>query len=200
MAQPHNREMLNGNSETLRPLLASIAALRTAYTSVTVDRIPECDRKLDRVVALLAVQRVRVTLDGMLSDQPGDTRRLDAMKIRDEQIRKETELCSLFGYDEREVKRYIRRTRAAATAASELPKITSCDDLMECLTVSHERLKTSLRGSGRWISGYRATRRARKDAQKRLFFIGAIIADALWIPLFQLSFSLGRFGLAEAVK
>jgi hypothetical protein len=52
--------------------------------------------------------------------------------------------------------------------------------------------------TGSWLSRRRAHKRVRREAQDRLFCIGAIIADTMKSNLFNLSLAVALVGLSQA--
>jgi hypothetical protein len=194
MARRSTAVFANENSQSVDTVLRFVKELRLGYESAP-DGIENCDQIVTRIRGLLRNEEVRRILNAMLAEQ-GETRPGLVLEQGD-WLEEEAKLGSVFGYSPSEVKRYVRRIRKEAGLATLRVEISNVEDLIRQLEALHAQTKQGMAPTGSWFSRWRALRRVRRQAQDRLFYIGAIIADTMKSNLFNLSYTVALVGLSQ---
>jgi hypothetical protein len=112
-------------------------------------------------------------------------------------VKREAELGRHFGYSPREVRGYVRRARAALASQEEAHDIANTDELARHLERLHEEITRGVSTEGRIWSRWRSARRAREEAEDRLFAVGVLVADSARRVLYDLSYAIAVMGLRQ---
>jgi len=149
-----------------------------------------CFREL---LSLLCSSESRHALDQELM-----TRRWKVTALADDDlIEREAALGEDFGYDRREVLGNVRRARELIATGEHPPDIADTTQLVGYLEWLHEQTMSALGEKWPWWSRRRNARRVCSVAEKRLFGIGVLVADAGRRTLFDLSYMLAVSALRE---
>jgi hypothetical protein len=194
----------NASRDVMLPLLADIAELRQAYESAPATMV-RCEDLVRTVSGRLKKDAVCRALDQLLTDEQRQ-RALAAspVTVSEADLEDEIKLAADFGYSGKDVKRYVRRASRERPATHQRD-IANTEDLIRELRALHDRAEQEMTATGgpvrrlrhpiQHVSREGALKRAREDAQHRLYCIGTIIADVMIRDLFAISYAVGSLGL-----
>lgn len=183
----------NENGRSVLPVLGRVDRLRRAYSDATSENMAASDDAVRELIALLSEPATALVIDAELARRRPWAELTEVFRDR-ELVKREAELARSFGFKPREVKRYIKRARDAG-AAPPVADIGSVAELLELIKAVHADLREALPAEGWPWKTWLPARRARAEADARVFAIGAIVADTMRRPLFDLSYAVGVTGL-----
>jgi hypothetical protein len=191
----------------MMPLLQEVEELKKAYQSApaTLDR---CERLVSSISGRLRTKQVSRALDALLKDEHerGSTHTL--VNVQQSDLEDEIELAADFGYSRKDVKDYVRRVRQESQPAHRRP-IVGTGDLVRELKALQAQAKEDMAKLSwepkpwhlvRITKRARDLRRAREDAQYRLYCVTTIIADGMSSDLFDTSYAVGTSGLVYVIR
>jgi hypothetical protein len=178
-----------GNRD-LQLVLRCVDELRAEFRRVRPGKLAGTRRAKSQLVSALRRDAAKAAVEEALRDLRADPHETLATRATErELVALEAELGRDYGYKPQEVKGFVKRARSAPAGAA--LEIATVEDVVAQIDAMQERVESATQAPGGWWTKRREARAARKEADTRLFAMGAIVADATSAPLFELSYAVG---------
>jgi hypothetical protein len=187
--------------ELLQPSLRALARLHQAYQDYDRRGPEACVAALDSVIARLSARNVR---EFVTRELPSSLRFSPLTREREEKFREiETRLSRLFGYEERDTKKYLNQAlkQLASGIAGGRPAFTSLSDLKSFLQRTQEEALSSMHEKLGWnIKKRRENRAALERCDTAVYSVGIVLADLLNPSAVSFSCAVGSVTAARVTQ